>query len=67
MANYTCTCDSGYVSIEYHMTLCLSTKEDVFGFGVLLLETVTGQHNNKFTCVATEEEFVLINHVSLYD
>ncbi|KAI3803269.1 hypothetical protein L1987_31419 [Smallanthus sonchifolius] len=53
----------GYVSAEYHMTLCLSTKEDVFSFGVLVLETVTGQRNNKFTRVANEEKFVLIEDV----
>ncbi|KAJ0698013.1 putative non-specific protein-tyrosine kinase [Helianthus annuus] len=62
MANI-CTHDSGYVSAEYHMTLCLSPKEDVFNFGVLVLETVTGQSNNRFIRVANNEEFMLINLV----
>ncbi|KAK1416977.1 hypothetical protein QVD17_26097 [Tagetes erecta] len=54
---------SGYVSAEYQMTLRLSTKEDVFGFGVLVLETVTGRRNNKFTRLANGEEFMHIKYV----
>lgn len=41
MAN-TCTCDSGYRAPEY-LSSWMSTKADVFSFGVMVLETVTGQ------------------------
>ncbi|KAI3803266.1 hypothetical protein L1987_31416 [Smallanthus sonchifolius] len=34
---------SGYIAPEYHQTSKLSTKADVYSFGVLVLETVTGQ------------------------
>ncbi|KAI3803264.1 hypothetical protein L1987_31414 [Smallanthus sonchifolius] len=33
----------GYIAPEYHQTSKLSTKADVYSFGVLVLETVTGQ------------------------
>ncbi|KAF3335016.1 putative leucine-rich repeat receptor-like protein kinase [Carex littledalei] len=33
----------GYVDPEYHMTMQLTAKSDVFSFGVVLLQIVTGQ------------------------
>lgn len=33
----------GYVDPEYHNTLQLTSKSDVYGFGVLLFELLTGQ------------------------
>ena len=37
---------SGYMSPEYAMRGHYSTKLDVFSFGVLVLEIVTGRRNN---------------------
>ncbi|KAI3680582.1 hypothetical protein L6452_35355 [Arctium lappa] len=38
----------GYMAPEYAMEGLFSTKSDVYGFGVLLLEIVSGQRNNQF-------------------
>nr|GEW18147.1 cysteine-rich receptor-like protein kinase 10 [Tanacetum cinerariifolium] len=38
----------GYMSPEYAMRGQFSVKSDVFSFGVLVLEIVTGQKNNRF-------------------
>ncbi|KAK2654861.1 hypothetical protein Ddye_014717 [Dipteronia dyeriana] len=39
---------SGYMSPEYAMKGIVSTKVDVFSFGVLLLEIISGEKNNSF-------------------
>ncbi|KAJ0081479.1 hypothetical protein Patl1_10997 [Pistacia atlantica] len=39
---------SGYMAPEYAMHGQFSVKSDVFSFGVLLLEIVSGQRNNCF-------------------
>ena len=39
---------SGYMSPEYAMHGQFSVKSDVFSFGVLLLEIISGQKNNTF-------------------
>lgn len=39
---------SGYMSPEYAMEGQISDKSDVFSFGVLLLEIVSGKRNNYF-------------------
>ena len=41
------TC-SGYMSPEYVMDGIFSVKSDVFSFGVLVLEIVSGQRNKGF-------------------
>ncbi|KAL8223568.1 hypothetical protein R6Q57_019043 [Mikania cordata] len=42
MAN-TCPYDSGYMAPEYQIHGYLSTKADVYSFGVLILEIITGR------------------------
>ena len=39
---------SGYMSPEYAMDGIFSMKSDVFSFGVLLLEIISGKKNNGF-------------------
>jgi hypothetical protein len=39
---------SGYMSPEYAMRGLFSEKSDVFSFGVLLLEIVSGRRNTSF-------------------
>ena len=39
---------SGYMSPEYAMYGKFSMKSDVFSFGVLLLEIISGKRNNSF-------------------
>ncbi|KAJ0987183.1 hypothetical protein J5N97_005539 [Dioscorea zingiberensis] len=40
---------TGYMAPEYVMHGLLSTKADVFSYGVLVLELITGQKNSSFT------------------
>nr|XP_010932624.1 putative receptor-like protein kinase At4g00960 [Elaeis guineensis] len=40
---------NGYMAPEYVMHGSLSTKADVFSFGVLVLEIISGQQNSSFT------------------
>ena len=40
--------NSGYMAPEYAMHGQFSVKSDVFSFGVLLLEIVSGQRNSCF-------------------
>ena len=39
---------SGYMSPEYAMEGIFSEKSDIFSFGVLLLEILSGSKNNSF-------------------
>ncbi|CAN0898052.1 G-type lectin S-receptor-like serine/threonine-protein kinase B120 [Linum grandiflorum] len=54
---------SGYMSPEYALYGVVSVKIDVFSFGVLLLEIVTGRKNNSF-CRPGEQSVTLIGYVS---
>ena len=47
---------SGYMSPEYVMQGFFSEKSDVFSFGVLLLEIVSGRRNTSFY---DDEQFYL--------
>ncbi|CAK9161265.1 unnamed protein product [Ilex paraguariensis] len=50
----------GYMSPEYAMEGQFSTKSDVFSFGVLLLEIISGKKNNSYY---QENSVNLIGHV----
>jgi serine/threonine protein kinase len=54
---------SGYMSPEYAMGGRFSEKSDVFSFGVLLLEIVSGKRNNSF--YDDEQAMSLLGFVSL--
>ena len=54
---------SGYMSPEYAMSGIVSTKTDIFSFGVLLLEIVSGKKNN--SCYHTEYPLNLVGYVSV--
>ena len=41
--------DSGYMAPEYVMHGRLSVKADIFSFGVLVLELISGQRNSTFS------------------
>lgn len=53
---------SGYMSPEYAMDGLFSIKSDVFSFGVLVLEIVSGQKNRGF--YYRNNELNLLGHVS---
>ncbi|KAJ3687369.1 hypothetical protein LUZ61_016533 [Rhynchospora tenuis] len=50
----------GYMSPEYVMFGYFSTKSDVFSFGVITLEIITGRRN---TCIARGETQTLLGYV----
>jgi serine/threonine protein kinase len=54
---------SGYMSPEYALKGRFSEKSDVFSFGVLLLEIVSGRRNSSF--YDDEEDISLLGFVSL--
>jgi serine/threonine protein kinase len=54
---------SGYMSPEYAMEGQFSEKSDVFSFGVLLLEIVSGRRNSSFYDV--EQAMSILGFVSL--
>ena len=54
---------SGYMAPEYAMTRQFSVKSDVFSFGVLILEIVSGR---KITCLHNgEDREYLLSYVSM--
>ena len=54
---------SGYMSPEYAMHGQYSTKSDVFSFGVLILEIISGKKNRGFH--HPEQQLNLLGHVSM--
>ena len=53
---------SGYMAPEYAMNGYLSTKTDVFSFGILVLEIVSGRKN--IVRHSDDEKIDLLNYVS---
>jgi len=53
---------SGYMAPEYAMDGLFSTKSDVFSFGVLVLEIVSGKKNRGF--YNADHELNLLGYVS---
>lgn len=45
--NSVTNCCSGYLSPEYAYCGHVSTKSDMYSFGVIVLEIVTGRRNNR--------------------
>ncbi|KAL3740648.1 hypothetical protein ACJRO7_021856 [Eucalyptus globulus] len=56
------TCDSGYMVLEYVMRRLFSVKSDVFSFGVILLEIISGKRSGGF--YLTEHAQPLLAYVS---
>lgn len=56
-------CDRGYIAPEVHQTGRLSTKADVYSFGVLILVTMTGYtiHNPRGNM--TFERYVYVSMI----
>ena len=65
------TC-SGYMAPEYAMYGQFSTKSDVFSFGVLILEIVSGKKNNYFRNGENVNDLlsyvstIILGYISLY-
>lgn len=58
-------CHSGYMAPEYAMCGQYSIKSDVFSFGVLVLEIITGRRNSG--SYNSDDDIDLINLVSIED
>jgi serine/threonine protein kinase len=56
---------SGYMSPEYTVYGQYSIKSDVFSFGVLVLEIVSGKKNSRF--FHPDHHLNLLGHVSMKD
>lgn len=54
----------GHIAPEYLSTGKSSEKTDVFGYGITLLELVTGQRAIDFSRLEDEEDVLLLDHVS---
>lgn len=52
---------SGYMSPEYAMDGIFSVKSDVFSFGVLVMEIISGKKNRGF--YSASKELNLLGHV----
>jgi len=55
---------SGYMAPEYAVLGHVSTKSDVFSFGVIILEIVTGRKNNVSSSETMMDQH-LLTYVSL--
>ena len=53
---------SGYMSLEYAMHGEFSEKSDVYNFGVLILEIISGKKNSSFESEGAED---LLSYVSM--
>lgn len=53
----------GHIAPEYLSTGKSSEKTDVFGYGITLLELVTGQRAIDFSRLEEEEDVILLDHV----
>ncbi|CAN4114910.1 unnamed protein product [Withania somnifera] len=53
----------GHISPEYLSTGKSSEKTDVFGYGIMLLEIVTGQRAIDFSRLEEEDDVLLLDHV----
>lgn len=53
--------NSGYMAPEYVMEGHYSEKSDIFSFGVLLIEILSGQRSNRFSY---EDSLGLLGYVS---
>ncbi len=56
---FACSCN-GYMSLEYARFGQLSTKLDVYSFGILLLEIVSGR-KNMFDSTSQMKNITLLN------
>ena len=55
---------SGYMSPEYAMHGQFSTKSDIYSFGVLILEMISGKRNSSF--YQSDEANDLLSYVSTF-
>ena len=55
----------GHIAPEYLSTGKSSERTDVFGYGIMLLELVTGQRAIDFSRLEEEDEVLLLDHVSI--
>ncbi|GMH07695.1 hypothetical protein Nepgr_009535 [Nepenthes gracilis] len=53
----------GHIAPEYLSTGKSSEKTDIFGYGITLLELVTGQHAIDFSRLEEEEDVLLLDHI----
>ena len=56
---------SGYMSPEYALNGAFSVKSDVFSFGVVLLEIISGKKNTGF--FQSELAMNLLGYVSMFN
>ncbi|KAJ0881097.1 putative protein kinase RLK-Pelle-DLSV family [Helianthus annuus] len=53
----------GYIAPEYHRTLRCSTKADVYSFGVLIFETVTGKTIQNLLSLALDKHLGFADYI----